>query len=84
MGTTIPHKIRAAEATTDVVQEAVGKALTVLNHGFNGRILNGWGIYTDPSQRRRDLMAARELIEGAIACMATTNWPTRSDYEAAQ
>lgn len=76
------EKIDAAAAATDQVQEIVGRALDILGQGFNGRIVNGVGVYTEPTWRRRDLMAAMEELKKAITTMDNTVWPQPADYDA--
>lgn len=73
-------KIAKAADSTDEVQEHVGKALSILQPGFNGRIVNGWGIYSDVSNRTRDLAAAIEELQKALEVMRITAWPTKADY----
>lgn len=79
-----PIKITAAAAVTTAVQDCVAKALTILNDGFEGRIINGYGIYREPGHRARDLRTVRALIEHAQALMEESRWPTNADYEAAE
>lgn len=78
------HKIRAAIAASDVTNAQVGAAIQILEDGFSGRIKNGHGIYTDPSQRRRDLRAAAQILEHALSVMEATDWPRPSDYDQAE
>lgn len=73
--------IEKAAAATDAIQDHVGTALETLQHGFNGRIVNGYGIYTDPSNRHLDLLNARKAIDAALSVMNATNWPTNADYD---
>jgi len=72
---------KAADAT-DQIQDHVGIALDRLQHGFNGRIVNGYGIYSDPSMRRSDLIEAQKAIEAALSVMRSTHWPTNAEYDA--
>lgn len=74
---------RAADAT-NVVQENVGSALRILNDNFNGRIVNGFGVYLDPSNQRHHLRAAIEALTKAQAAMDATTWPTAVQYEGAE
>ncbi|GAA3102085.1 hypothetical protein GCM10010520_54030 [Rhizobium viscosum] len=57
-------------------------ALEVLQCGFNGRIVNGYGIYSDPSDR--DLLEARKAIDAALLDMTATKWPTEAEYDLAE
>ncbi len=77
-------KIAEAAAATDAVQREVGRALERLNSGFNGRIVNGYGVYSDPSRQRTDLRAALEALTAALAVIDRTSWPTPRDYESAE
>lgn len=72
---------KAADAT-DQIQDQVGIALDRLQGGFNGRIVNGYGIYSDPSMRRSDLVEAQKAIEAALSVMRSTHWPTNAEYDA--
>jgi hypothetical protein len=49
-------------------------------HPFNGRIVNGFGIYSDVYRQRAALAAAREAIERAEKIMQETAWPVPEDY----
>lgn len=73
--------IEKAAAATDAIQDHVGTALEALQDGFNGRIVNGYGIYTDPSSRHIDLLNARKAIDAALSVMNATKWPTNADYD---
>jgi len=75
-------KIDAAAAATEQVQQIVGNALGILGDGFNGRIVNGLGIYHEPYWRRRDLTAAIDELKKAVTVMDNTVWPERADYDA--
>lgn len=72
---------KAADAT-DQIQDRVGVAIDRLQRGFNGRIVNGYGIYSDPSMRRSDLIEAQKAIEAALSIMRSTNWPSNAEYDA--
>lgn len=71
---------KAADAT-DHIQDQVGIALDRLQGGFNGRIVNGYGIYSDPSMRRLDLVGAQKAIEAALSLMHSTHWPANAEYD---
>jgi hypothetical protein len=75
-------KITAAATATDQVEAEITKALEDLNP-FDGRIVNGFGIYADVYRQRAALAAAREAIERAERIMQKTVWPTDEDYDAA-
>lgn len=71
----------AATATT-IIQDLASSALETLQGGFVGRIVNGFGIYADPSSRRRDLIEARNAIDAALTVMNATKWPSNAEYDA--
>lgn len=72
---------KAADAT-DQIQDHVGVAIDRLQLGFNGRIVNGYGIYSDPSMRRSDLIEAQKAVEAALSVMRSTAWPSNAEYDA--
>ncbi|TQN59184.1 hypothetical protein FLX27_23725 [Agrobacterium tumefaciens] len=74
--------IEEAAAATSTIQEHVSSALEQLQGGFNGRIVNGFGVYADPSNRRYDRIEARKAIDAALTVMKETKWPTESEYDA--
>ncbi len=74
--------IEDATTATTTIQGHASSALERLQGGFNGRIVNGFGIYVDPSMRHHDLIEARKAIDAALAIMKATNWPTEADYDA--
>ena len=74
--------IKQAAAATDQVQDLVGKAIEILTAGFHGRIVNGYGVYSDPAARRGDLRAARTAIDEALQILANSRWPTPAEYDA--
>jgi hypothetical protein len=76
-------KISKAEAATDRVLSLVCTALEQL-HRFEGRIVNGHGVFSDPSQKRQSLRAASRAIEEALAEMDKAQWPTPTDYSDAE
>ena len=73
---------QAARGTTET-EKQVEQALRALD-GFRGRTINGFGVYSDPSQRRHDLAKARDSIAAALKAMSDTPWPTSADYDAAE
>lgn len=74
--------ISKAAKATDQVQDHVGVAIDRLQRGFNGRIVNEYGIYSDPSMRRSDLIEAQKAIEAALSVMRSTAWPSNAEYDA--
>ncbi|OBZ97493.1 hypothetical protein ADU59_00255 (plasmid) [Pararhizobium polonicum] len=76
--------IEEAQISTTTIQDQVGIALEALQRGFEGRIINGYGVYADPSSRHRDLLEARKAIEVALSAMTSTRWPTEAQYEKAE
>ncbi|NTE68123.1 hypothetical protein G6M85_21195 [Agrobacterium tumefaciens] len=75
--------IQKAAAATAEIDGHVFTALEALR-GFDGRIANGYGVYSDPSNLRRDLVEARKAIESALSVMQATTWPTEAQYEKAE
>lgn len=75
-------KIDFAAAATDRVLDMIGKARAMLDM-FEGRILNGHGVFSDPSQLRSALGQATKSLSEASEVMTATSWPTRQDYEEA-
>lgn len=76
-------KIKSAATATDQVQTLVETALDNL-HGFTGRAINGFGVYSDWSSRRNELRLTLAAIEGAIKVMRETDWPTDADFDRAE
>jgi hypothetical protein len=74
--------ITKAAHATDQIQDHVGIAIDRLQSGFNGRIVNGYGIYADPSMRRSDLVEVQKAIETALSIMRSTQWPSNAEYDA--
>jgi hypothetical protein len=52
------QKITQAAEATDAIQRHVGQAIKVLTDSFYGRVINGWGVYSDVSSQRRKLKEA--------------------------
>lgn len=73
--------IEEASAATSAVLEKVEVAHAALRH-FEGRIVNGAGVFGDPSMRRTDIAAAKAALDAALEIMSQTSWPTKQDYEA--
>lgn len=79
------NKINAAEAATRKVQDHAFKAAEVLRKSYDGRIMvNAYGILVEPDKRGSDLRIARDEINKALSILEATNWPTDSDYDAAE
>jgi hypothetical protein len=74
------QKITQAAEATDAIQRHVGQAIKVLTDSFYGRIINGWGVYSDVSSQRRKLKEAIKALAEAEKAMNGTEWPSRSDY----
>lgn len=74
--------ITKAAKAMDQIQDHVSVAIDRLQRGFNGRIVNGYGIYSDPSMRRSDLIEAQKAIEGALSIMRSIDWPSNAEYDA--
>jgi hypothetical protein len=73
----------AAEATGQI-QLHVGAAIKILERSFNGRIVNGWGIYVDPPMKQADLLAALKELTAAKALLMQTRWPDATAYREAE
>ncbi|MGF9566831.1 hypothetical protein AAIH70_25305 [Neorhizobium sp. BT27B] len=76
------EKISRAANTTDKIQSLVGEALDSLRSGFNGRVVNGFGVYVDSSSRYNDLNTALVAIKAAVEIMRETDWPTDAEFGA--
>lgn len=76
------RQIAQAEAATDRVLDHVAQALDQFDL-FEGRIVNGWGVFTDPDRQRAALAEARRSIDAADALLAATEWPSPATYDAA-
>lgn len=74
------HSINELSRRTDLVQERADRAAVCLRRG-DGRVINGWGVFADPSQIRTALQEAMTHIQVALNTMRDTDWPrTDSDY----
>lgn len=73
--------ITAAAKATDSVQEGVGLALQCLDR-FDGRAVNGYGVYHDPSAHKGVLRDAINRLTEALQLMQATTWPSGQDYDA--
>ncbi|WP_234053376.1 MULTISPECIES: hypothetical protein [unclassified Xanthobacter] len=75
------RKLKDAIAATDLVQDMVGKALDLLQPGFSGRIVKGYGVYDAPAAQRAALREALKHLNEAIQRLDVTSWPTNVDYD---
>ena len=73
-------RIARAEGATAEVQAQVRQAMDALGE-FNGRVINGFGVYADVSRQRLKLIEARDSIAAALRVMSDTAWPTSTDYD---
>ncbi len=69
----------AARSTTQILHLADRAAVALRGEG---PLSNAAGVLSNPANFLQDLRAARDLIDGAIALYAGTNWPSESDYHA--
>ncbi len=76
-------KINAASAATDKIFDLVGNALNGLNQQFEGRVINGCGICSDPRMARLAVAAAIDELTKAKAIFEATDWPSNADYDRA-
>lgn len=67
--------ISKAAAATDAVQERVARAMERLDQDFSGRIVDGHGVYADPSRQRHALSAVIAELTAARDMMNATSWP---------
>lgn len=74
-------RINAASVATDKIFDLVGNAINGLNQRFEGRVINGCGICSDPSQARLAVVAAIDELTKAKAIFDATTWPTNADYD---
>lgn len=81
-GSSMTDEIAKAESAPTEVQAHIGRALSALG-GFNGRIINGFGVYADVSRQHLKLIEARDSIAAALKIMTDTSWPTDADYDTA-
>ncbi|CUW41861.1 protein of unknown function (plasmid) [Magnetospirillum sp. XM-1] len=74
-------RIDAAANATDRILEHVGTAMNRLSQHFEGRVINGAGVISDPSQARIALSDAIASLRKAQEDFAATNWPVPADYD---
>ena len=72
-------KIKKAADATKQIQQQIGTALRALQ-GFEGRIVNSYGIYRDVYRQRQKLNTAFNALRNASKLFDSTAWPTESDY----
>jgi len=75
--------IETAEKATSEISDKVQVAIDSLTH-CQGRVVNGHGVFSDPSSRKADLLKAKRVIEAAVATANEINWPTQTDDEHAE
>ncbi|WP_170419678.1 hypothetical protein [Ruegeria atlantica] len=75
--------IEDAEKATVEIGQNIDLAVSELSQ-CNGRVVNGYGVYSDPSSRRANLLKAKRVIEAALMIDAETNWPKLADYDSAE
>lgn len=64
-----------AAAATETVQERVARVMDRLQQDFSGRIVNGHGVYADPSRQRQALSSVISELTAARDLMNATTWP---------
>lgn len=75
--------IETAGHATEEISKRVQEALERLSH-CQGRVINGFGVFSDPSCRRADLLSAKRAIDAALEVANDTKWPKQTDYEHAE
>ena len=70
----------AAKATEEASQHVVNAKIAVDDFFTIGT--NAAGVYTNPHAQLRDLEAARDELDKAMAIMQHTAWPSEGDYHA--
>jgi hypothetical protein len=75
-------RIDRAGVVTDDVLELVHPAIDRLRDRFTGRVVNGAGVLSDPSQARAALSAAIRDLTKAAALLDGAEWPAPADYDA--
>ncbi|ARJ66150.1 hypothetical protein WV31_10985 [Magnetospirillum sp. ME-1] len=74
-------RIDAAADATDRIFEHVGAAMRRLAQQFEGRVINGAGVASDPSQARIAVADAIADLRKAQDIFAATDWPVPADYD---
>jgi hypothetical protein len=75
------HSLSELSKRTSLVQERAERAATALKRCFEGRLINGYGIYAHPSQTRAALDEAKAHLQAALNTMRDTDWPcSDQDY----
>lgn len=70
-------KITLAIETTDQAFKLIESAYRELEGSL---VVNGAGIFRDPSSTHFRLKAARENINSALTLLEKADWPTSEDY----
>ena len=76
-------KLRKAESATGRICDLVADARVALV-GFDGRIVNGHGIFTEAGYRRDNIITAIARLQAALDIIRHTSWPSAVDYDAAE
>ncbi|MBK1839079.1 hypothetical protein JHL17_16835 [Azospirillum sp. YIM B02556] len=66
--------ISKAAAATETVQERVARVMYRLQQDFSSRIVNGHGVYADPSRQRQALSSVISESNAARDLMNATTW----------
>lgn len=67
--------ISRAAAATNEVQERVARVMERLEQDFTGRLVDGHGVYADPSRQRQALSSVITELTAARDLMNATTWP---------
>ena len=70
----------AAKATEEASQHVINAKIAV--EDFFNIGTNAAGVYMNPPAQLRDLEAARDELNKAMAIMRGTAWPSEGDYHA--
>lgn len=73
--------LKTAASKTARVSAHARNATNAL-HDFREAGINAGGILMNPPRQLRDLQAARDELDQAIAIIAMTSWPNEVDYHA--
>lgn len=79
----ITSKIQRAAATTEQILGDAAAATAALKQ-LSGRIVNGWGVFTDPQRQVAALREAHAAIGSALERATAATWPSNRDYEQAE
>lgn len=75
------QRIDAAADATDRIFALVGETMERLSRQFEGRVINGAGVLSDPSQARAAVIKAIAELQKAQDIFVATNWPVAADYD---